>query len=143
MIRFLVALARILWAITQTKPGGLHPERGVESFLADLVHWLLYVSLVAVPLTGRIHHAATSGFAPILLPLGQDLSFVGKSETTAELFGTLHWIWSKIMVGTSPLHVAGPLKHHVIDNDNTLRRMWFGQSQTKATDAHEGRATAP
>jgi len=49
---FFVALARIAWALRQPKPAGLHPERRAESFLAELVHWLLYGSLVLVPLTG-------------------------------------------------------------------------------------------
>ncbi|MBS8271498.1 cytochrome, partial [Halomonas litopenaei] len=73
VIVFAVALARIVWAFTQTKPAPLHPERKSETWLAETVHWLLYISLVAVPLTGWIHHAATEGFAPILLPISQDL----------------------------------------------------------------------
>lgn len=143
VVIFLVALARILWAITQTKPGGLHPERKVETTLAELVHWLLYISLVTVPMTGWIHHAATTGFAPILLPIGQDLPFISKNEATSELFATLHWIWSKIMVGAILLHIAGALKHHIIDKDSTLRRMWFGQAASPDTPAHVGASTAP
>ena len=126
VIIFLVALARILWALTQTKPAPLHPDRRAEVFLADLVHWLLYLSLVAVPLTGWIHHAATTGFAPIWLPISQDLPWVPKDDSVAKLFAGLHWLWSKIMVASILLHIAGALKHHLIDRDSTLRRMWFG-----------------
>ena len=49
---FFVALARILWALTQTKPGLLNGDTVLESRLAEVVHWLLYGSLVAVPLSG-------------------------------------------------------------------------------------------
>lgn len=143
VVVFAVALARILWALTQTKPGGLHPERKAETMLAELVHWLLYVSLVAVPLTGWIHHAATSGFAPILLPIGQDLPLVPKNEQVAEIFASLHWIWSKIMIGAVLLHIAGALKHQIVDKDATLRRMWFGTAQTPDVPAHHGNLTAP
>lgn len=143
VIIFAVALARILWALTQTKPGNLHPDRKVESFLADLVHWLLYISLVAVPLTGWIHHAATSGFAPILLPITQDLPLVPKDESIAKLFAGLHWAWSKIMVGAILLHVAGALKHQIIDKDATLRRMWFGKTDAPATSGHRSTRKAP
>lgn len=142
VIVFVVALARIFWALTQTKPASLHPDRKVETFLADLVHWLLYVSLVAVPLTGWIHHAATEGFAPILLPISQNLPFVPDDESIAKLFGGLHWVWSKIMVGALLLHLAGALKHHFIDKDSTLRRMWFGASEAQS-GAHQGTWTAP
>ena len=142
VIIFGVALARILWALTQTKPASLHPERRIEGFVADLVHWLLYISLVAVPLTGWIHHAATTGFAPIWLPIGQDLPLVPKDEGTAKLFAGLHWAWSKIMVAAILLHIAGALKHHVIDKDATLRRMWFGEP-TGHTAPHSARPVAP
>ena len=140
---FLVALARILWAITQPKPGPLHAERKAETALAELVHWLLYISLVAVPLTGWIHHAATTGFAPILLPIGQDLPLVPKSETVAELFAGLHWIWSKVMAAAVFLHIAGALKHQFVDKDATLRRMWFGQKTLPQPDAHKPGRLAP
>ncbi len=143
VIIFVVALGRILWALTQTKPGGLHPDRKGETMLAELVHWLLYLSLVAVPLTGWIHHAATSGFAPLLLPIGQDLPLVPKDESVSELFASLHWIWSKIMVGAVLLHIAGALKHQIVDKDATLRRMWFGQRETPAVQAHAGSLFAP
>lgn len=51
---FMVALARIVWSISQPKPGPLHPDRKMESFVAETVHWLLYGSLVLVPLSGWI-----------------------------------------------------------------------------------------
>lgn len=143
IIIFVVALCRILWALGQPKPGSLHPDRKVETALAELVHWLLYISLVAVPLTGWIHHAATEGFAPHFLPIGQDLPFVPNDEGVAKLFGGLHWVWSKIMVGAILLHIAGALKHHFFDKDATFRRMWFGSSDAPAVDAHKGTKTAP
>ena len=143
VIVFAVALARIIWAITQPKPGELHPDRKAETFLANLVHWLLYISLVAVPLTGWVHHAATSGFAPIMLPIGQDLPLIPKNETLAELFAGLHWIWSKIMIGAILLHIAGALKHQFVDKDATLRRMWFGRTDAPETGQHSGGLVAP
>jgi hypothetical protein len=94
-------------------------------------------------LTGWLHHAATSGFAPILLPIGQELPLVPKDETVAKLFGGLHWVWSKIMVGSILLHVAGALKHQFIDKDITLRRMWFGNAQTTAAGSHQSGLAAP
>lgn len=139
---FCVALARILWAVSQTKPGPLHADRKIETKLAELVHWLLYISLIAVPLTGWIHHAATSGFAPILLPIGQELPLVPKSESVSELFAGLHWLWSKIMVGAILLHIAGALKHQIIDKDATLRRMWFGNGDLPQVAGHHGNLSA-
>lgn len=120
---FFVALLRIVWAITQPKPAGLHPERKAETFVAETAHWLLYGSLVLSPLTGWIHHAATTGFAPIWWPLGQDLPMVPKSDSVAAIFGGFHWLFGVVMTVTIALHVAGALKHHFIDKEATLRRM--------------------
>lgn len=126
---FFVALIRILWALTQPKPVPLHPERRGESFLAATVHWLLYGSLLIVPLSGWVHHAATEGFAPILWPLGQSLPFVPKSEALAGVTASLHIIFERVLVVAILLHVVGALKHHVIDRDVTLKRMWFGNTE--------------
>ncbi len=126
---FFVALARILWAFTQTKPGLLNAENKPEAFAAEMVHWLLYGSLVLVPLTGWIHHAATEGFAPIQWPFGQNLPFVPKSVVVAEAAAGLHWVFIWVLVGALALHILGALKHHVIDKDSTLRRMLPGRSE--------------
>ena len=123
---FFVALLRIGWAISQPKPLPLHPERKLETFAAEVAHWLLYGSLVLVPLSGWIHHAATTGFAPIWWPFGQELLFVPKDENLAHLAGDIHWIWTKVLLVTLLAHVGGALKHVVIDKDETLKRMWFG-----------------
>ncbi|MEM8653632.1 MAG: cytochrome b/b6 domain-containing protein [Pseudomonadota bacterium] len=130
---FFVALLRILWALSQPKPGLLHPDRKVESLAAETVHWLLYGSLVLVPLSGWIHHAAASGFAPIWWPFGQGLPLVPKSEAVAGAMGGAHWVLTKVLGIAVLLHVAGALKHHLIDKDATLRRMWFGQTEVPAT----------
>lgn len=139
---FLIGLARILWALTQRHPAPLHPDRRAELRLAAAIHWLLYISLVAVPLTGWIHHAALAGFAPILWPFGQDLPFVAKSETTAAIFGAAHWVFTKLLAASILLHIAGALKHHFIDKDATLRRMLAGAS-APATPKHPARGKAP
>lgn len=123
---FFVALLRILWATTQPKPALLHPDRRLESFAAETVHWALYASLVIVPLSGWMHHAATSGFAPIWWPFGQTLPFVPVNDGVAHFFGAWHWLFTKVLIGALVLHIAGALKHHVIDRDATLARMLPG-----------------
>lgn len=124
---FFVALARILWALSQPKPGLLNGDRGLEAWAAETAHWLLYGSLVLVPLSGWVHHAATSGFAPIWWLFGQNLPLVPKSETLSELASTLHLIFVIVLAGTIAAHVGGALKHHLLDGDATLRRMLPGR----------------
>ena len=135
---FFVALARILWAVTQVKPGLLNGDTLLESRLAEVVHWLLYGSLVAVPLSGWVHHASTTGFAPIWWPFGQSLPFVPKDEGLAQITGTLHFLLQWVLVGALVLHILGALKHHVIDGDATLRRMLPGHTSATPTARQPG-----
>lgn len=128
VLAFFVALARIIWAVAQVHPVPLHPTRKLETFAASLVHWLLYISLVVVPLSGWIHHAAVTGFAPIWWPFGQGLPFVPQSESVAAVASGVHWLFTKVMFVAIALHVLGALKHHFLDRDATLMRMLRGIS---------------
>lgn len=123
---FIVAVARILWALTQTHPAPVNPGRRLETAAAAFVHWSLYVALVAVPLSGWIEHAATEGFAPILWPLGQGLPFVPASETVAHTAAQVHVVFTKLLFASLFLHVAGAVKHALIDRDGVLSRMVTG-----------------
>ena len=123
---FLAALARISWALFQPRPGLLNADHRWESWLAETTHWVLYGSLVIVPLAGWIAHAAASGFAPIWWPFGQGLPFIPKSTTVEHVFATLHEIAGKVLIGAVILHFLGAMKHHLIDRDATLRRMLPG-----------------
>ncbi|MCR8550214.1 cytochrome b/b6 domain-containing protein [Salipiger sp. P9] len=123
---FLLALLRILWALVQPKPVPLHPHRKGETLLAEAIHWVLYAALVIVPLSGWVEHAATDGFAPILWPFGQNLPFVPSSPQVAETAATVHFLSQWALVGALALHIAGVLKHTVLDRDATLARMARG-----------------
>ncbi|SFR04823.1 cytochrome b/b6 domain-containing protein [Poseidonocella sedimentorum] len=123
---FVTALARLLWALTQPRPVPLHPQRRLETLAAETAHWALYGALIIMPLSGWIHHAATDGYAPILWPLGQSLPLVPKSAALAEAFAHLHELAAWVLYAALAAHIAGALKHSVIDRDATMARMTRG-----------------
>lgn len=123
---FFIALVRVIWALVQPHPRPLNPERGLETFAAQTVHWILYGSIIAVPLAGWLHHSALEGFAPIWWPFFQDLPLVPKDPKLAEVFGTAHFTFAALLALAIVLHIGGALKHLVIDRDHTLRRMLPG-----------------
>lgn len=135
---FLMALLRIGWALTQPRPLPLQPQRRLEVLAAEAVHWALYLALVLVPLSGWVHHAATTGFAPIWWPLGQGLPLVPRSDAVAAAAGLAHWLFTKVLLVVLVLHVAGALKHHLIDRDATLLRMWRGVVAGPAATVRHG-----
>jgi polyisoprenoid-binding protein YceI len=122
-----VGVLRILWALGQVRPAPLS-GKVPEVWLAGLIHGLLYAALVLVPLTGWVHHAATEGFAPILWPLGQGLPLVPKSEVVAAAAGVAHWVFGNLLIAALALHIAGALKHALLDRDGTLSRMLRGRA---------------
>ena len=124
MAVLLIATARILWTLSQIRPRPLHPERRLETWLAETVHWALWIGMIAMPLSGwLLHSAAPGGFSRILWPLGQRLPLVPEDAALAESFARFHetgwWVLAALIV----LHVAGALKHALIDRDDTLARM--------------------
>lgn len=134
-----LAVIRILWAVTQPRPAPLHPGRKLETWAAETVHFTLYGALIAVPLSGWVHHAATTGFAPIW-GIGQTLPFVPQSADIARAASALHGLSVWLLIGSLGAHVAGALKHALIDRDATLSRMARGTPAGGATSHAAPRA---
>lgn len=137
---FFTAALRILWAIGQTKPGLLNGENRPEALLAETIHWLLYGAMLITPLAGWVMHSAETGFAPIWWPFGQTLPFVPQDATVAGIAGWVHYLASRVLIVAITLHVAGALKHHLIDRDATLKRMLPGRRAATPSPTQPGHA---
>lgn len=120
---FFIAFLRVVWAFIQTKPHPLNSERKYEALLAGTVHWLLYGSIILMPITGWLHHASLDGFAPIWWPFSQNLPFIAKDPDLAGLFRNMHKFIAITLIVSLVLHILGAMKHLLIDNDQTLSRM--------------------
>ena len=89
-------------------------------------HAGLYLAFFAVPLTGWAFSSA-AGFPIVLfgkLPL-PDL--VPVSESLADVLKETHEIAAFAMAALVLLHVAGAVKHQVIDRDGLMSRMGLGR----------------
>lgn len=143
-----VVLLRIGWAIVSVHPGLLNADRRMEAFAAAAVHWVLYGAILLMPLSGWGQHAALAGAAPIWWPaaldLGQGLPLIPVSVTLSQAFGIVHEALSWLIIGAVALHVAGALKHAVIDRDDTLRRMLpLGRAPTTVPPAAQPARPGP
>lgn len=124
---FAIILLRLLWVTLSTAPGPLHPERPLETFLGRTTHLVLWGAMLALPLSGLVRHSAAPGFAPILWPMGQALPGVPADEGLSLVARNIH-AWSAATLGLAVLlHLAGVLKHVVLDADATLARMTTGR----------------
>lgn len=116
-------LLRIVWR-------GLHPPPplpagmpGWEASAAHASHLLLYLLMICVPLSGWLMSSA-KGVTTVYLGLLPLPNAVARDEALGFFLGTLHRILAYALIVLVALHVAAALKHHFIDRDGVLGRMF-------------------
>lgn len=117
---------RLIWRLTHRPPA---LPAAIESAMPrwqqlahHATHHGLYLLFFAVPLLGWAYSSA-AGFPIVLfgtLPLP---NFVPTSPELAEVLKPLHKLSAYAMAALVLLHVAGALKHQLIDRDGLLARM--------------------
>lgn len=126
VLLFAVVMLRLLWKTFNITPLPVSTHSLLEQRLARLAHLLLYLLLVAVMLSGYLISTADGRAIAVFdwfsLPGAGEL-FTGQ----ADIAGVFHQYLAYTLIGLSLLHAAAALKHHFIDKDVTLKRM-FGHS---------------
>ena len=117
---FALILIRILWRITHRPPALLASYKAWESKLASGAHHLLYLLMVALPLSGIIM-AIYSKYG--IKWFGLELIKGLDNKDMRELFYEAHEIIGLIILLVIIVHIIGALKHKFIDKDDTLNRM--------------------
>ena len=117
---FALILIRILWRITHRPPALLSSYKAWESKLASGAHHLLYLLMVALPLSGIIM-AIYSKYG--IKWFGIELIKGLDNKDMRELFYEAHEIIGLIILLVIIVHIIGALKHKFIDKDDTLKRM--------------------
>ena len=121
----LLTLVRIGWRLVHRPPPMVETLKAWEAALARVTHWLFYILMLAMPLTGWAFVSGVSKGKPVsmfglfevpALPVGFD-------KVTVGTFKDLHSTLGTLIVALFVLHVAGALKHQFLDHDGTLRRM--------------------
>lgn len=113
---------RLLWRLTH-RPPAEPPMPAWQAHAAQATHLLLYVFFFALPLSGWAYSSA-AGFPIVwfgVLPLPD---FVSPDKALAASLKSLHGALAWGLAGLVMLHVAGALKHQVVDRDGLIRRMW-------------------
>ncbi len=89
---------------------------------ATAVHALLYVLLLAIPLTGWLY-SSTAGAPTAYLGLVQLPDLLARDKALAAKLKVVHVTLNYTMLALVVMHAAAALKHHVVDRDDVLRRM--------------------
>ena len=129
-----LAVLRILWRLGHRPPAW--PQGALtasELRAAHVVHGLLYVLMVALPLSGWLHDSAWKAAEshPLTLFGLVDVPRLGWVMTQApefkerlhDLFGEAHELLAVGLYVLFAMHVVGALKHQWLDKQPTLERM--------------------
>ncbi len=121
---------RLVWRLTHRPPAlpvaieAAMP--GWQKLAHHATHHGLYLLFFAVPLLGWAYSSA-AGFPIVLFGVLPLPDFVPVSEELAELIKPLHKLSAFAMMALVLLHVAGALKHQLVDRDGLIARMGFGR----------------
>ena len=128
-VLLLVAI-RLSWRLTHTPPALPDSVAAWQRRTSAIVHGLLYLLMIAIPLSGWLMSSA-KGFPTVwfgVLPL-PDL--VGKNRELGDLLAGVHKALNFTLLALVILHVGAALKHHFIERQPFLQRMgWSRQERT-------------
>jgi cytochrome b561 len=117
-----LSLLRLLWRLSHRPPADL-PMPAWQQRAAHLTHRALYLLFFAVPLAGWSYSSA-AGFPVVVFGVLPLPDFVPADKALADLLKTTHQTLAFALAFLVLVHVGAALKHHVIDRDGLLRRMW-------------------
>ncbi|HEY9098046.1 MAG TPA: cytochrome b [Thiobacillus sp.] len=124
----LLASLRVMWRVTHTPPPLPDDMARWQRRASQAVHGLLYVLMLAIPLSGWLMSSA-KGFQTVwfgVLPL-PDL--IGKDKALGDLLAGVHQALNFSLLALVFLHVGAALKHHFFERQPFLQRMGWGQKE--------------
>lgn len=118
-----LAIVRLLWRIGHRPPAML-PMPAWQRISATTLHAALYVLLFLQPLSGWVYSNA-AGYRVVYLGILPLPNLVAKDKEVADVLMERHEFLGWCLLVLISLHVLAAVKHHFIDRDTTLKRMWF------------------
>ena len=112
---------RALWRITHSPPAPVQMPVW-QRWSAHAVHGLLYAMMLLQPISGWLYSNA-AGYPIVYLGLIRLPNLISKDKGAAYTFERLHGAGGLLLAAAIGLHTLAALKHHLIDRDDTLRRM--------------------
>lgn len=119
---FALVLLRMAWRLTHRPPGPPSGMPAWQHLAAEVMHRLLYVLMVAIPLSGWLMSSA-KGYQTVVFGVLPLPDLLAKNKELGELLATIHRLLNFTMAGLVLAHAGAALKHHFVDRDDVLKRM--------------------
>lgn len=119
---FLLALVRVVWRIRHPAPP---PPAGMPAWqrtASTAMHHLLYVLILAVPLSGWLMSSA-KGFQTVYLGIIPLPDLLTKDKEVGDALLLVHRILNFTLGTLVVTHLTAALKHYFVDRDEVLGRM--------------------
>jgi cytochrome b561 len=120
-----LTVLRLVWRLFAGAPAPVAGTPRWQSAIASATHGVLYLILLAMPISGWLYHSA-SGYPP------RNLSWFGlfklpalspRDDALKDFALAAHeWLFIALAAIVT-VHALAALKHHYIDRDRTLARM--------------------
>lgn len=132
-----LVVLRIGWRLYAGAPKPLPGTPSWQARAASVTHWLLYVLILAMPLSGWLYDSA-SGLRPLRwYGLVEVPKLSAPDEGLRELGHTAHeWLFW-VLVALVIVHVAAAFYHHIFQRDATLQRMLPRRRHAPLPEAHD------
>lgn len=119
---FALVIIRLTWRLTHPVPQLPTITPVWEQYTAQLVHFLLYFLMLAIPLSGWLMSSA-AGFSVVFLGWIPLPDLVAKNKELADLLKQIHGTLNFSLLSLVILHLLAALKHHFIAKDHVLVQM--------------------
>lgn len=117
-----LVIIKVLWLIVSPTPEPSPTLKPWEHASSRLVHWVLFLSMFLIPITGYI--ISTSEGAPVPIFNWFDIpALFAADESTRDLAIEIHYYVAYAILAVVLVHTGAALKHQFINHDGILKRM--------------------
>ena len=122
-----LACIRLLWRLSHPAPAYPPTMQGWQHTTANVVHVLLYCLIFAIPVSGYFYSLA-AGVPVVYLGMVPLPVLIEPNPAVKPILKALHYWLNMTLLAGFCLHVAGALKHLLIDRDGIVQRMLPGSN---------------
>ncbi|HLO64136.1 MAG TPA: cytochrome b [Azonexus sp.] len=119
---FLLVGFRLLWRFAHRPPALPDSMPKIMQFAAHAGHLMLYLLMIAIPLTGWLMSSA-KGFQTVYFGVLPIPDLLDKNKELGDLLALVHKSLNLVFIAVLAGHIGAALKHHFIDKDDILTRM--------------------
>lgn len=116
-------IVRLVWRSLERTPEPLASHKPWERRTAHLMHGVLYGLVFALVISGYLISTADGRAVSVFgwFDIPATLTSIPRQE---DLAGDVHHVLAAVLISAVGLHALAALKHHFIDKDATLKRMF-------------------